>query len=178
MLTMTSDFADALDDPLTYMRAAHHAYLSRYLGSDGQVGPRRYLILGMNPGPWGMVQTGVPFGDVPNAYTILAAIGGEPSTLEPQLDRVKLHPRRPVQGFACKRVEDSGQRLWAGLGAVWSPDPRVRRTGLLGVKWFEAKDRRAAVSWARRFLQGREADDDDVDDSDDCWLFDEKYGAP
>ena len=46
-------------NPLTYARAPHDLYLSRY----GQ-GPKDVVLLGMNPGPWGMAQTGVPFGEV------------------------------------------------------------------------------------------------------------------
>src|SRR6185503_11363366 len=46
-------------NPLEYARAPHEAYLERY----GR-GPKEVLLLGMNPGPFGMAQTGVPFGDV------------------------------------------------------------------------------------------------------------------
>ena len=27
-------------------------------------GPKRVVLLGMNPGPFGMMQTGVPFGEI------------------------------------------------------------------------------------------------------------------
>ena len=46
-------------NPLEYARAPHEAYLERW----GR-GPKRVVLLGMNPGPFGMAQTGVPFGDV------------------------------------------------------------------------------------------------------------------
>ena len=45
--------------PLEYARAPHEAYLERC----GR-GPKQVMLLGMNPGPFGMAQTGVPFGDV------------------------------------------------------------------------------------------------------------------
>lgn len=87
-------------NPLEYAWQAHEAYLSRY----GE-GPKRVLFLGMNPGPFGMVQTGVPFGEVAAVRDwlgIRAAIGrpgGE-------------HPKRPVTGFDCPRSEVSGRRVW------------------------------------------------------------------
>ncbi|MEJ2040442.1 MAG: single-stranded DNA-binding protein, partial [Desulfosarcinaceae bacterium] len=46
-------------NPLRYARDRFAAYWERY----GRP-PKRILFVGMNPGPWGMVQTGVPFGDV------------------------------------------------------------------------------------------------------------------
>ena len=46
-------------NPLDYAWKPHRAYLERY----GQGHPQ-VLLLGMNPGPFGMAQTGVPFGDV------------------------------------------------------------------------------------------------------------------
>ena len=46
-------------NPLGYARMPHEAYLERF-GS----GPKRVVFLGMNPGPFGMAQTGVPFGAV------------------------------------------------------------------------------------------------------------------
>ncbi len=87
-------------NPLEYAWQPHSAYLERY-GS----APREMLFLGMNPGPWGMAQTGVPFGEVA-AVTDWLGIGGE--VLRPPVE----HPKRPVEGFACRRSEVSGRRLW------------------------------------------------------------------
>ncbi len=87
-------------NPLGYARRAHEDYLSKFAN-----GCKRVVFLGMNPGPFGMVQTGVPFGEV-NAVRgwmkIDAPIG------KPRHE----HPKRPVQGFACPRSEVSGRRLW------------------------------------------------------------------
>src|SRR5690606_34514660 len=47
-------------NPLVYAKAAHDLYLTRFGDSH-----KRVLMLGMNPGPWGMSQTGVPFGEIP-----------------------------------------------------------------------------------------------------------------
>ena len=65
----------------------------------------RVLLLGMNPGPWGMAQTGVPFGQVAAVRDWLginAPIGRPASE----------HPKRPVEGYDCSRSEVSGERLW------------------------------------------------------------------
>ena len=88
-------------NPLEYAWAPHEAYLRRF----GH-GSKRIVFLGMNPGPFGMVQVGVPFGEV-NAvrdWMRIDAPVGQPKTP---------NPSRPVEGFACQRLEVSGQRLWA-----------------------------------------------------------------
>ncbi|GIX30787.1 MAG: single-strand selective monofunctional uracil DNA glycosylase [Porticoccaceae bacterium] len=86
--------------PLDYAWPVHQAYLERY-GAP----PKEVLLVGLNPGPHGMVQTGVPFGDPHWVRTWLRLAGpvGRPS---PE------HPRRPVRGFASARRELSGARLW------------------------------------------------------------------
>lgn len=87
-------------NPLTYAWAAHETYLRRYAASG-----RRVLFLGMNPGPFGMVQSGVPFGEivaVRDWLGIACAVG------RPVLE----NPARPIEGFACTRSEVSGRRLW------------------------------------------------------------------
>jgi single-strand selective monofunctional uracil DNA glycosylase len=87
-------------NPLVYARAPHEAYLERW-GN----GHKRVLLLGMNPGPFGMAQTGVPFGDVGLVRDWLGIDGhvGRPAVE---------HPKRLVLGFACPRSEVSGARLW------------------------------------------------------------------
>lgn len=87
-------------NPLDYAWASYENYLKRFAGS-----PKRVVFLGMNPGPFGMVQTGVPFGEV-NAVRDWLGVSG--SIRKPPRE----HPRRRVSGFACKRSEVSGQRLW------------------------------------------------------------------
>ncbi len=87
-------------NPLRYAWPAHEQYLKRFAS-----GPRRVLFLGMNPGPFGMAQTGIPFGEIAlvrDWLQIDAKIGRPPNE----------HPRRPVLGFACHRSEVSGARLW------------------------------------------------------------------
>ncbi len=87
-------------NPLVYARAGHEAYIRRFARSSKQV-----LFLGMNPGPFGMAQTGVPFGEIAAVTLwmgITASIGQPPA----------VHPKRPIQGFSCPRSEVSGRRLW------------------------------------------------------------------
>jgi single-strand selective monofunctional uracil DNA glycosylase len=90
-------------NPLLYAREPHEEYLRRYAQPGSRV-----IILGMNPGPWGMAQTGVPFGEVATVREWLG-IGGKVGT--PQ----KWHQRLPVRGFDCPRSEVSGRRLWGLL---------------------------------------------------------------
>jgi single-strand selective monofunctional uracil DNA glycosylase len=87
-------------NPLVYARAPHEQYVARYA-----TGEKEVLLLGMNPGPFGMAQTGVPFGDVAMVRDFLGVNGrvGKPP---------REHPKRPVLGFDCKRSEVSGARLW------------------------------------------------------------------
>jgi single-strand selective monofunctional uracil DNA glycosylase len=87
-------------NPLRYAWRAHEIYLRRY-GNN----PKRVLFLGMNPGPFGMAQTGVPFGQVAAVRDWLG--------IETKIDRPPHeHPKRPVTGFNCHRSEVSGERLW------------------------------------------------------------------
>ena len=87
-------------NPLDYAWAPHREYLERFAN-----GPKRVLFLGMNPGPFGMAQTGVPFGEIAAVrdWLGITAAVGKPSNE---------HPARPVEGFACARSEVSGRRLW------------------------------------------------------------------
>lgn len=87
-------------NPLVYARACHKQYIERY-----GAGPRDTLLLGMNPGPWGMAQTGIPFGEV---AAVRDWLGIEAKVGKPTRE----HPKRPIQGLACKRSEVSGARLW------------------------------------------------------------------
>ncbi len=87
-------------NPLIYALEPHLAYFARYAR------PRVPVVwLGMNPGPWGMAQTGVPFGEVKMVRDWLGISG--------RVDKPALeHPARPIEGFACARSEVSGARLW------------------------------------------------------------------
>jgi len=88
-------------NPLEYAWEAHRAYLERW-----GTGKKEVVLLGMNPGPFGMAQTGVPFGDVALVRDFL---GVSAKVKRPARE----HPARPVHGFACTRSEVSGTRLWS-----------------------------------------------------------------
>ncbi len=87
-------------NPLAYAWKPHRAYLRRYARPGIEA-----LLLGMNPGPWGMAQTGVPFGEVNHVRDFL---GIEEPVGKPTPE----HPKRPIDGFACTRSEVSGRRVW------------------------------------------------------------------
>jgi single-strand selective monofunctional uracil DNA glycosylase len=92
-------------NPLNYAWQPHEQYLRRFGAT-----PKRVVFLGMNPGPFGMVQTGVPFGEI---KAVREWLGLKGAVAKPG----KEHPRRPIDGFECLRSEVSGQRLW-GLFAA------------------------------------------------------------
>jgi single-strand selective monofunctional uracil DNA glycosylase len=99
-------------NPLEYAWAPHREYLERY-----GAGHREVVLLGMNPGPFGMAQTGVPFGDVGMVrgwLRIEAPVGAPPHE----------HPKRRVTGFACTRGEVSGRRLWGWARAAFGTPER------------------------------------------------------
>ena len=87
-------------NPLVYASAPHAEYLRRFAS-----GRKEVLFVGMNPGPFGMAQTGVPFGDV---SMVRDWMGIEAPVGRPDSE----HPKRPVLGFSCERSEVSGTRLW------------------------------------------------------------------
>jgi single-strand selective monofunctional uracil DNA glycosylase len=102
-------------NPLDYAREPHERYLERW----GR-GRKRVLLVGMNPGPFGMVQTGVPFGDIAQVRDFL---GVEGKVKRPARE----HPKRPVLGFDCPRGEVSGARLWGWASSRFGTPERFFR---------------------------------------------------
>jgi single-strand selective monofunctional uracil DNA glycosylase len=92
-------------NPLVYARRPAEEYLARF-----GAGPKEAVFVGMNPGPWGMAQTGVPFGEVAAVTEWM----GIDVVLDPPADE---HPKRPVRGADCPRSEVSGRRLWGWAAA-------------------------------------------------------------
>lgn len=94
-------------NPLRHAGRGHRRYLNRFGDS-----PKRIVFLGMNPGPYGMTQTGVPFGEVASVRDWMG--------IEERVDRPEPeHPKRPVEGFACTRSEVSGARVWGAIADHW-----------------------------------------------------------
>lgn len=91
--------------PLDYAWPATRQYLERHARPGAEV-----LLVGMNPGPWGMAQTGVPFGEVAHVRGFL---GIDATVGKPERE----HPKRPVLGLDCPRSEVSGRRLWGWAAA-------------------------------------------------------------
>ncbi len=102
-------------NPLRYAREPYAAYLSAY-----GAGPKRTVLLGMNPGPFGMAQTGVPFGD-PQVVREWLQCGG--AVGKPELE----HPKRPVLGLDCPRSEVSGTRFWGAVRDFFGTPERFFR---------------------------------------------------
>lgn len=97
------DFAPPVShvyNPLAYAWAPHELYLRRFA-----TGRKRVVFIGMNPGPFGMVQCGVPFGEID---AVRDWMGIAAPVTKPVLE----NPKRPIEGFACTRSEVSGRRLW------------------------------------------------------------------
>lgn len=112
LIEITAELSDTVDrmrfapptthvyNPLVYARRAVNAYLERYARAQPKA-----LLLGMNPGPYGMAQTGVPFGEIAAVRDWLCI---EETIEQPPI----VHPKRPIEGFDCARSEVSGRRLW------------------------------------------------------------------
>jgi single-strand selective monofunctional uracil DNA glycosylase len=99
-------------NPLAYARGPHDAYVRTWGATR-----KRVVFLGMNPGPFGMAQTGVPFGDV---ESVRGWLGIEAPVARPPHE----HPKRPVQGFGCRRAEVSGRRWWGAVAQCFGSPER------------------------------------------------------
>src|SRR5262249_23117036 len=96
-------------NPLDYAWRAHELYLRRYGNT-----PKRVIFLGMNPGPFGMAQTGIPFGQIAAVRDWLG--------IQAKIDKPKReHPKRLILGFDCHRSEISGERLWGLFAKRFGP---------------------------------------------------------
>ncbi|XP_033227420.1 single-strand selective monofunctional uracil DNA glycosylase isoform X2 [Belonocnema kinseyi] len=91
---------DYIYNPIEYAHDVHSNYVHTYCQ-----GTKKILFLGMNPGPWGMSQNGVPFGEVSMAKEWLKMSG---KIQKPPRE----HPERKITGFDCTRKEVSGLRFW------------------------------------------------------------------
>ena len=99
--TLTFTFPGYVYNPLSYAWKMHAAYLCRFVHERVHV-----FFLGMNPGPFGMAQTGIPFGEI-------GAVRDWMQLSHPIGKPLQEHPARPVRGLAIGRSEVSGKRLWS-----------------------------------------------------------------
>ena len=102
-------------NPLEYAREPYRRYVERFGSASRDV-----VLVGMNPGPWGMAQTGVPFGEV---NVVRDWLGIEEPVDKPN----DQHSRRPIQGFACPRSEVSGRRIWGWARETFGTPERFFR---------------------------------------------------
>ena len=91
-------------NPLDYAWEYHEQFIDKWSNFGA-----RTLLLGMNPGPYGMAQTGVPFGATAMARDVLDM--EERQILTPS----GAHPKRPIEGLSMERQEVSGTRFWSML---------------------------------------------------------------
>lgn len=96
--------------PLDYAEDLHRQWITRYCDAACST-----LLVGMNPGPWGMAQTAVPFGAVSVVRDWFAL-------RDNGMTAPAAHPKKPIQGLACPREEVSGARLWGWVRTHW-PEP-------------------------------------------------------
>ena len=87
-------------NPLRYAWDGFSQYLAKCTDNP------RAVFVGMNPGPWGMAQTGIPFGEIDAVRNFL---GIREVNITPPAN---VHPSYPVKGLNCTRSEVSGKRLW------------------------------------------------------------------
>ncbi len=106
-------------NPLDYAKDPALAYHRRYVRARSG-----FLWMGMNPGPFGMVQTGVPFGA---RETVQEHLGITGAVNRPARE----HPRRPIRGFAETREEVSGRRLWTFVAETWGSVDRFAQAHAL-----------------------------------------------
>lgn len=109
--SLSFSFNGYIYNPLEYAWDVHCRYQELAVQPGCHV-----LFLGMNPGPFGMMQTGIPFGCIPLCQDYLGLDG---TVIRPERE----HPRRPVLGFECKREEVSGRRFWSLIRSLY-PDKK------------------------------------------------------
>ncbi|XP_063703053.1 single-strand selective monofunctional uracil DNA glycosylase [Culicoides brevitarsis] len=109
----------AIYNPLEYARALHCEFMSKFLNNRPI-----FLFVGMNPGPFGMAQTSVPFGNVSvvkDWFKLSSGVKKPPNELE----------SRPVEGLNCTREEQSGKRWWGVIRDISETPENFFRTAFV-----------------------------------------------
>ena len=101
------EIVEYIYNPLSYAISPHTDFVEKYANST----PKPVMFLGMNPGPWGMAQTGVPFGEVQLVKNWLGICG---KVEKPDVE----HPKKPIKGFSSSRREVSGERFWTFFSKI------------------------------------------------------------
>lgn len=87
-------------NPIEYAIKSFEQYVNKYCNSTKLI-----LFVGMNPGPFGMCQTGIPFGNVNHVRDWMKM---NAPIAKPEREC----PDRPILGLSCTRNEISGQKFW------------------------------------------------------------------
>ena len=96
--------ADLVYNPLNYAWEVHEEFIRRTGGNGAKC-----ILLGMNPGPHGMGQMGIPFAATSVVRDLIRITGI--TVTNPEIT----HPKRPVNGLEHPKEEVSGTRLWGVL---------------------------------------------------------------
>ena len=81
-------------NPLIYAQVPHESNLKRYGNSK-----KRVRFFGMNPGSWGMGQTGIPFGDITSVRAWSGITG-------------------PVRKPSCRHVTNMQNGVWNIIAGI------------------------------------------------------------
>lgn len=100
------DFDGFVYNPLNYASLLHNQFLNRNTNTIDN------LFMGMNPGPFGMAQNGVPFGATSKVKDFLKINGSVDLVLD-------AHPKLPIVGLEMKREEESGKRFWSVMEEIY-----------------------------------------------------------
>ena len=94
-------FTGIIYNPLDYAKDNYYEYLQNYVNEyiDN-------IFLGMNPGPYGMVQTGIPFGEINYVKNYLKINN---TVNKPKTE----HCKKIITGMNTERSEISGFRFWS-----------------------------------------------------------------
>lgn len=105
-LNLISEQVKYMYNPLEYASEPNENFIKKYCTS-----LKKILFVGMNPGPNGMCQTGIPFGD-PKWVRDWLKIEGH--VFKPEVEC----PERKINGLSAQRTEPSGDRLWTFFSKI------------------------------------------------------------
>ena len=108
--------AEVVYNPLMYAWNVHKEYLKTCADKGA-----RTVLLGMNPGPHGMGQMGIPFAATKVVRDLLGI-----SDIEVDRPR-RMHPNRPINGLRHPKEEVSGTRLWGVLSQRYGSSDEIFR---------------------------------------------------